>query len=195
MVASFPALSESDMLKQVKEWALRPRVMKGIIKGEARHKCLIGDVTIVDRRNNDRRLDRLMDDLYNVYRLDKNTTNGMGMLPIIEALTSNIGSEFTIYATADGIVKGFFMSFLAEYQNAKTPIPEMTFVWVVPKFRRQGVFTRMYQDLVARRGPIHVDQPNEACEIALSALGYDRGAVLDRFIKVESDKTASPHPG
>lgn len=183
---SFPAPSESQMLSLVKDWANRPLVLRGIITGTRSHKFLREGETIVTGENKDLRINALMDDLYNVYRLDPTTTNGTCILPVIGTLKFHKGSEFVIHSTPDGVVMGFFMSFLAEYSDAKMPVPEMTFVWVIPKFRRMGVFSQMYSNLCKRKGVIRVDDPNDACKIALQSLRYSDSDVRRYFSTAES---------
>jgi hypothetical protein len=167
----------------------RPRkgVLAGIIKGRRKNPFITEAHTIVTGENEDKRLHRLMDDLYSVYRADYTTLDGCGNIPWIDSLRRNDSSEFHIYSGEDGVTKGFFSSFRCRYKDLG-PVPTMNFVWVVPRFRRQGLFTQMYRDLETRRGLFFVDSPNKACQVALDNIGYSGKRVISYYKKLHSPK-------
>lgn len=169
------------MLWEVRKWTDRPNVKKGIIKGTRRSPALEHPHTVISGNNTDHRLNLLMDDLYEVYRLDPGTDNGICIMPWIGTLRYHAESEFHIYSTKEGVVKGFYAMFVNESSNILLPVPTMTFVWVVPRFRRKGLFRQMYDDLVDKRGPILVDHPNEVCKACLEAMGYSQNQVIDFY--------------
>lgn len=142
----------------------------GLIRGTKKNQFLAGVHTVVTGENTDKKIHRLMDNLYDVYRKDQHAVAGMGQMPWIGTLRFHQSSEFHIYATEEGVVKGFFVSFL---HRPKTypPWASMTFVWVAPRFRGQGLFAQMCDDLLDRRGTFFVEEPNEACQMALLSLG------------------------
>lgn len=172
--------SEEEMLNRL--WMKRDgkNIMAGIIRGRWKNPCISEEHTIVTGENGDRRTHRLMDHLYNVYRADLTTADGCCQIPWISTLRREDSSEFHIYAEENGVVKGFFASFLPKYQYVGR-VPTMTFVWVVPRFRRQGLFTRMFNDLLHHRGPFFVDRPNAACEVALRSFGYSDEKVVRHY--------------
>lgn len=104
-------------------------------------------------------------------------------MPVIETLRREQRSEFHLYATQEQVVKGFFFLFYMEFSNTVKPVPTMTFVWVVPKFRRQGLFQQMYSDAIQGHGIIWIDAPNEPCQYALKKAGWTPRALLDQYEK------------
>lgn len=173
--------------------AQRPPV--GLIRGRKKNRFITSSHTVVTGENKDRRIHRLMDSLYEIYRTDRSTEDGFGQLPMIGTLRANKSSEFHIYSTNEGIVKGFFVSFCHRPEDAP-PWFTMTFVWVIPRFRGQGLFTQMCDDLLARRGSFYVDSPNEACQMALLSLGcsVEKGWAyrLSSFAKAEVHPAVRP---
>lgn len=174
-------LSENEMLKLIERWTFRPNVKRGIIKGTRRSPSLNGYHTIITGDNTDKKLNQLMDDLYMVYRMDPDTENGMCIMPWIDTLQYHIGTEFHIYSTKEGVVKGFFAIFLHDWKDIPKRIPTLTFLWVVPKFRRKGLFREMYRNITSRFGPTLVDAPNGVCEACLDSMGYSRERIIDYY--------------
>jgi hypothetical protein len=142
----------------------------GLIRGTKKNQFLAGAHTVVTGENTDKKIHRLMDNLYDVYRKDRHAEAGTNQMPWIGTLRAHQSSEFHIYATEEGVVKGFFVSLLHRDEAGQSCVT-MAFVWVVPRFRGQGLFTQMCDDLLERRGTFFVEQPNEACQMALLSLG------------------------
>ena len=179
-------LDQSELLKT--NATISGRVCKthrDIICGRRRELELSdsGHTIITGSTKQNAKLNKLMNDLYNVYRHDPHTDNGCSQLPFIDTLNEHEGSEFHIYSTRDGRVKGFFVSFIIEFQGGRVPVPTMTFVWVIPQFRRQGLFTQMHRDLVNRRGVVMVDNPNSVCKAALDNIGYSFEGVMAEYFQ------------
>lgn len=180
-------LDEEEMLlKAPPRMVWRSGVARKLIRGTRYHKFLTEEHTIVTGWSHRcKPLHRLMDDLYYVYSLDPKTENGCAVTPWIDNLRCWRSPyvrdrEFHIYAE-NGIPMGWF-SFTRQQYDFGGWVPTMTFVWVVPRFRRQGLFSRMYKDLMARYGDILIDDPNEICSKALETLGYPgREGVLDSY--------------
>ena len=175
-------LSESEMLEQVRRrGALRPNVKRAIINGTRTNPFLspTPGYHVINGSCADKRIHLLMDDLYGVYMLDPETCNGTCMRPFIRTLRDDSSTEFHLYLDFFGITKGFFVSFERRFKDVAATVTMMTFIWVVPRYRRQGLFSRMYKDLVASRGSVLVDHPNDVCQIALNKLGYRRKQVLN----------------
>jgi len=163
------------------------KYLESIIRGKRKFKFLEPHTIVTAKKewrgyNGFKHPDRtaqLIDTLYDIYRKDPLATPGVCQMPWYNTLGDHKDSEFHIYSQG-GIPVGWFASFIQEWGDLDYKTPNMTFVWVVPRFRRMGVFTKMHKDLCEHRGgPVIVDQPNKACEMALDKIGYKRDEVFD----------------
>jgi len=176
--------TEEYLLKQcTKHYPKRPIVKRQIISGKKKYKWISKEHIIIDGSCEDKRLHIMMDDLYDIYRLDPTTVTGTAMMPLIDTLRYHKKSEFHIYLD-NNVIASFMIYFLLEFSDVKMPVHTISFVWVVPKFRGNGLFAKMYHDLeINKNMPIYVDQPNDACQKALQKFEYSASNMFDFYNK------------
>ena len=129
---------------------------------------------------------RIMSDLYILFDWEGHTGSNGFRMNMRDPQFPNVNVDWSDYhiLTVDGIIAGMYRAssgakkgsnyhdeVFMNYKRIKDFLT-MDIVFILPTFRRQGLFRRIYNSIYSEHGIFYVDSPNFICRKALDEFGY-----------------------